>query len=70
MSGKVQIVVNGLTEQIDSDVSISMFLKSKAFEATKVVVEINKKIIKRDSFDAYLLTNGDCVEILRFVGGG
>jgi sulfur carrier protein len=70
MSERIQIAVNGVMESIDCGISINSLLKSKSIESTKVVIEINQNIIKRDSFDAYHFKNGDCVEILRFVGGG
>ena len=45
-------------------------LKEQNYESLKVVVEINEEIIPRDSFDTYLIKDGDTVEVLSFVGGG
>ena len=45
-------------------------LKEENYESLKVVVEINEEIIPRDSFDTYLIKDGDTVEVLSFVGGG
>jgi len=66
----INITVNGLVQQYTDGLTISELLKSKELNALRVVVEVNKEIVKREKFDEYRLSEGDCVEVLRFVGGG
>ena len=66
----MNIVVNGQTEDCAPDASISRFLTERAYEASAVVVERNGQIIARDTFAQTTLQEGDCLEIVQFVGGG
>lgn len=66
----MNIVVNGQTEDCAPSVSISRFLTERAYEASAVVVERNGQIIARDAFAQTTLQEGDCLEIVQFVGGG
>jgi sulfur carrier protein len=66
----VNIRVNGKVELVSSPKTLYDLLNEKALNPERVVVEVNKTIIKRDQFREYILQDGDSLEILRFVGGG
>lgn len=66
----ITITVNGKPVSPESADTVSAFLKEHAINPDHVVVELNKTIIKREHYETTPLTDGDTVEILRFVGGG
>lgn len=35
-----------------------------------IVVELNREILERDSYEAVFVSPGDTVELVHFVGGG
>lgn len=66
----MNVTVNGKSEQVDADVSLTSFLHSRNLVATRVVVELNGEIVARERFGTTLLGEGDRVEVVHFVGGG
>ncbi|MDD4702539.1 MAG: sulfur carrier protein ThiS [Desulfovibrio sp.] len=66
----MNIVVNGQAESCTSQICISGFLAERGYEASAVVVERNGQILARDTFAKTPLQEGDCLEIVQFVGGG
>jgi sulfur carrier protein len=64
------IKING--EQMDDveGMSIAKALKAKGFPEQWIVVECNEEIIPAKQWHQRILADGDCLEIVRFVGGG
>ncbi|WP_437131341.1 sulfur carrier protein ThiS [Peptostreptococcus russellii] len=63
------IKVNGKNYEIDS-VNLLEFIRSEKFDENKIAVELNGDIVKRGNYDQYILSDGDKIEIVCFVGGG
>ncbi|CAK7034180.1 MAG: hypothetical protein PEPC_01449 [Peptostreptococcus russellii] len=63
------IKVNGKKYEIDS-VNLLEFIRSEKFDENKIAVELNGNIVKRGNYDQYILSDGDKIEIVCFVGGG
>lgn len=63
------IKVNGKKYEIDS-VNLLEFIRSEKFDENKIAVELNGDIVKRENYDQYILSDGDKIEIVCFVGGG
>lgn len=63
------IKVNGKKYEIDS-VNLLEFIRSEKFDENKIAVELNGDIVKRGDYDQYILSDGDKIEIVCFVGGG
>ena len=70
MINKIEVFVNGILEPVIFGSTICDLLILKAIDPSRIVVEVNQNIIKRDKYDSYRLSGNDKVEILRFVGGG
>jgi thiamine biosynthesis protein ThiS len=66
----MELMVNGVRQEMPAPLSISDYLAEKGYEWTLVSVELNFNIVKRDKWTATFLTDGDNLEIIRFVGGG
>jgi thiamine biosynthesis protein ThiS len=66
----VTIRVNGEPVEIAAPTTIGGLLASLTIDPRVVAVEHNLVVVKRDKYDAVVLTDGDEVEIVNFVGGG
>jgi thiamine biosynthesis protein ThiS len=66
----VKIKINGEEKEIVDGLSIVGLLEQLQIRPARVVVEHNRHIVARDSYDATLLAEGDALEIVHFVGGG
>ena len=65
----MNLTINGQIEKFEVEtLTILELLKLKNIEK-KVVVELNREIIKSQNFD-FNLKHGDQLEILYFMGGG
>ena len=66
----MQITVNGKAQTLGTGSTVSTLLDTLQVQPERVVVEVNLKILKRDEHGTTTLSDGDTVEIVRFVGGG
>jgi thiamine biosynthesis protein ThiS len=64
------ITLNGDPFDLSGPVTVAELLASLEIDARRVAVEHNLIVLKRTAFDDTLLTEGDSVEIVNFVGGG
>lgn len=66
----MNITLNGKQKDILSPCTVTQLLTTLELPAETLVVELNTIIIQPDSYSATNLSEGDQVEIIRFVGGG
>ncbi len=66
----ILIKVNGENKVIPQGISILKLLESLQINKDRVVIEINKQILKKEVFDSTNLSENDQLEIVTFVGGG
>ena len=50
--------------------SIKNYLLDAGYDLKRVAVECNGEILPKSQYEDTYLHNGDCVEIVSFVGGG
>jgi len=66
----VEIVVNGEKRRIDEGATVLLLLRELSLPETRVAVERNRSLVRKTEFAGTVLTEGDQVEIVTFVGGG
>jgi thiamine biosynthesis protein ThiS len=66
----VQITLNGERFELDQPLSVTALLARLDIDPRRVAVEHNLEIIKRQRFPDVVVSDGDTVEIVNFVGGG
>lgn len=66
----MKLKVNGEEKELDDGLSLAAFLEQMQIRPARVVVELNRDIVARDAYRTTLLTDGDTLEIVHFVGGG
>jgi len=66
----VTITLNGDPFDLSGPLTVSELLASLDIDARRVAVEHNLVVLKRAAFDSAVVSEGDQVEIVNFVGGG
>ena len=66
----MEIILNGEPYQLDQPLSVIALLERLEIDARRVAVEHNLTIIRRHRFPEVIVSDGDQVEIVNFVGGG
>jgi thiamine biosynthesis protein ThiS len=64
------ITVNGKPKELDAPTTVAALLESLGLDTARVALELNREILPRAEFVDRVLTNGDTLEIVQFVGGG
>jgi thiamine biosynthesis protein ThiS len=64
------MLINGEKIQIQDEITIGELLASRGFDSSRVAVERNGEVVRRETFATQLLNDSDRVEIVQFVGGG
>jgi sulfur carrier protein len=66
----VRVIVNGESRELSHGATVLVLLESLGLRSDRVAVEINAQIIRRARHAEHILSDGDQVEIVTFVGGG
>ena len=66
----VTITLNGDPFDLSGPLTVSELLASLDIDARRVAVEHNLVVLKRAAFDSAVVSEGDQIEIVNFVGGG
>jgi thiamine biosynthesis protein ThiS len=67
---KIVITINGEPEKIVEGLSIAQLLEGLNIRPGRVVIELNREIVSRETYGSAILKEGDTLEIVHFVGGG
>lgn len=62
--------LNGEKIEFREGITVSELVAEMGFSEAMVAVELNLDILPRDSFSSTVLNENDCIEVVRFVGGG
>ncbi len=66
----INVRLNGKDRQIRPGLSVQALVESLDLNPQLIVVELNREILCRDCFGETLVSEGDQVELVHFVGGG
>lgn len=62
--------INGKAISLARDLSLADYLRQEGYPFDLIAVELNGAIVPRGKYENTLLTPGDILEIVNFVGGG
>ncbi len=65
----ITITVNGQSREVADTTTVQMLIEQAKLTPDKVAIELNRRLLRGEKYDT-LLTAGDAVEIVTFVGGG
>lgn len=67
---ELEILVNGEPRRVPGPATAADLLRHLGLDPRTVVVELNRKIVRRLQLNDTALADGDAVELVHFVGGG
>ncbi len=70
MNDTIDVVINGQRRAIAPGVTLLELLGDLALDPRAVVVEHNRRIVRRPSLGDVRVAPGDAIELVHFVGGG
>lgn len=68
--GTIEVIVNGAPRAVPADATLLELLAELALDPRSVVVEHNRRIVRRPGLGEVRVQPGDAVELVHFVGGG
>ena len=66
----MKIKVNGDNREFVEDTTLQQLIQSLGLESKVMAAAVNMEIVKQDAWDKSVLSDGDTIELLDFVGGG
>jgi sulfur carrier protein len=66
----ISLRINGKTVELERPTGLLAYLDQLGVNPRAIAVEYNGTIIERSEYEAFVLQEGDTVEIVRMVGGG
>ena len=66
----MRLTVNGETREAPDSATLADLLASLGIDGRRVAVERNREIAPKSLWPQIVLTEGDALEIVQFVGGG
>lgn len=70
MSQPLVITVNGEARQVAAGTTVADLLGELGLADRRVAIERNREVVPRATHASVRLAEGDCLEIVTFVGGG
>ena len=66
----MMIRLNGRETEVAADVTIGQLVDGVVPDRSRVAVERNKEIVRREAYDRTGVGDGDVIEVVTLVGGG
>lgn len=66
----MEITINGEKKEIGREVSLTQLLEELGMPTVRVAVELNRDVVRRRDWETTVISEGDRIEIVHFVGGG
>ena len=66
----MKLTINGNDREFNSPLTLSSLFEQLGMKQDRVAVELNREIVRRESWAETKLSEGDKLEIVHFVGGG
>jgi sulfur carrier protein len=67
---QLRIHVNGESRSITDQLTLSDLVEELSLSPARIAVELNGEVVRRDNWSETVLSEGDRLEVVHFVGGG
>ncbi len=67
---EILITLNGEQLPIAGDIDLETLVNRLALPAKRLAVEMNGNVVRRTDWPQIIVTDGDKIEVVHFVGGG
>ncbi len=64
------VQVNGVPRQLPRDSTVAYLVDDLALQGQRMAIEVNEEVIPRSRHPAFVLQEGDKIEVVSAVGGG
>lgn len=66
----MKVFVNGESKELSGTPSLAELITQLDLPATRIAVELNREVVRRNDWSGTMLNEDDRIEIVHFVGGG
>jgi len=66
----MKVFVNGESRELSGRPSLAELITQLDLPATRIAVELNREVVRRNDWSGTMLNEDDRIEIVHFVGGG
>ena len=66
----MRILLNGEQREFESEITLAALVLVLDLPGEGIALALNRQVVPRAQWSVLRLTEGDCVEIVRAVGGG
>ena len=66
----MRVYLNGEAREFSSPVTLAQLITELDLPPSRIAVELNREVVRRNDWDATELRDDDRIEIVHFVGGG
>lgn len=67
---EASIILNGERRDIGVDIDLETLVNELALPSKRLAVELNGTVIRRSEWQSTVVSDGDKLEVVHFVGGG
>jgi thiamine biosynthesis protein ThiS len=66
----LQVQINGEAREFAGELRLSDLVTKLSFPPERIAIELNQHVVGRNQWPETIITDGDRIEIIHFVGGG
>jgi thiamine biosynthesis protein ThiS len=66
----ISVTINGEVREVPSEIDLDRLLELFSLPRQRVAIELNHGVIRRADWPQTLVSDGDKIEVVHFVGGG
>ncbi len=70
MTASIDVVINGQSRSVNVGTTVAQLISELGFGDRRVAVERNRNVVPRAEHATTVLSEGDRLEVVTFVGGG
>jgi sulfur carrier protein len=66
----ISIRLNGETREVTSEITLDRLLEEFSLPKQRIAIELNQTVVRRTDWPQTVVSDGDRLEVVHFVGGG
>ena len=66
----MKITVNGEEKEYAEGTSLALLINDLGIKVKVMAAAVNMNVVKKNDWESHILSDGDKIELLHFVGGG
>ena len=66
----MNVLINGESREVPDSVTLTALLELFPMPSQRVAIELNRSVVRRADWGNIIISEGDKIEVIHFVGGG